>query len=41
MKSKVQANGDKSPDILLNLFELMTKSILTYGSDVRGHRMEN
>ena len=41
MKSKVQATGDIPPDILLNLFDLMIKPILTYGSDVWGSRMVN
>ena len=41
MKSKVQAIGDIPPDILLNLFDLMIKPILTYGSDVWGSRMVN
>ena len=41
MKCKVQAIGDIPPDILLNIFDLMSKPMLTYGIDVWGIRMEN
>ena len=41
MKCEVQTIGDILLDILLNLFDLMMKPILTYGSDVWGIRMEN
>jgi len=41
MRSRIRTLGEISPDVLLDLFDVLIKPILTYGSDVWGYQMES